>query len=116
MGSIAGKQSNFKKLSLFKVVVEWTQGNPKTQGLQTPFHHVQGEVSRIFPSVQESKATPLTDRISVAVGLQGYQPRRRVGHAEKRKQAVFPEDAFVVCVTKVISGGMATVLLTCFFY
>lgn len=41
---------------------------------------VHGEVSRIAPSIQKSKATPLTDRITVADGLQGYQPRRCVGH------------------------------------
>lgn len=78
---------------------------------------VHGEVSRIVPSIQKSKATPLTDRITVADGLQGYQPRRCVGHAgEKRKQAVSPEDEFVVCGTKVLSEGMATVFLTCFFF
>lgn len=59
---------------------------------------VHGEVSRIVLSIQKSKATPLTDRITVADGLQGYQPRRRVGHAGgKKKIGCFPRGR-ICCV------------------
>lgn len=58
---------------------------------------VHGEVSRIAPSIQKSKATPLTDRITVADGLQGYQPRRCVGHGGGGDR-LFPQRTNLLCV------------------
>lgn len=75
------------------------------QGLQTlsqdEEEEVHGEVSRIVPSIQKSKATPLTDRITFADGLQGYQPRRRVGHAGGgggEENRLFPQRTNLLCV------------------